>query len=53
MALLPQALPLSHCAQLLSHAQHFATPWTIAYHAPLSMWILQARMLQWIAMPFS
>ena len=26
MALLPQALPLSHCAQLLSHAQHFATP---------------------------
>jgi len=29
------------------------TPWTVACPAPLSMGILQARILQWIAMPFS
>ena len=31
--------------------QIFATPWTVAYQAPLSMEILQARMLEWVAMP--
>ena len=31
----------------------FATPWTIAHQAPLSMEILQARILEWVAMPFS
>ena len=32
----------------------FATPWTIAHRAPLSMdWILQARILEWVAIPFS
>ena len=25
------------CAQLLSHIQVFATPWTVAHQAPLSM----------------
>ena len=30
-----------------------ATPWTVAHQAPLSMGILQARTLKWIAMPFS
>ena len=30
-----------------------ATPWTVASQAPLSMGILQARILEWIAMPFS
>ena len=25
------------CAQLLNHVQLFATPWTVACHAPLSM----------------
>ena len=29
---LPEAL-----AQLLSHVQLFATPWSVAHHAPLSM----------------
>ena len=53
MALLPQALPLSHCAQLLSHAQHFATPWTLVRQTLLSMGILQARTLEWVAMPSS
>ena len=53
MPLLPQALPLSHCAQLLSHAQHFATPWTIVHQTPLSMGILQAKTLEWVTMPSS
>ena len=30
-----------------------ATPWTIARQAPLFMWILQARILEWVAMPSS
>ena len=29
------------------------TPWTIAHQAPLSMEILQARILEWVAMPSS
>ena len=31
----------------------FVTPWTIARQAPLSMRILHARVLEWVAMPFS
>ena len=31
----------------------FATPWTAAHQAPLSMGILQARILAWVAVPFS
>ena len=31
----------------------FATPWTAAHRAPLSMGILQARILEWVAMPSS
>ena len=29
------------------------TPWSVAHHAPLSMGILQARILEWVAMPSS
>ena len=29
------------------------TPWTVAHQTPLSMGILQARILEWVAMPFS
>ena len=36
-----------------SHVQLFATPWTVAGQAPLSMGILQARILEWVAMPSS
>ena len=36
----------------LSHVRLFATPWTIAYQAPLSM-IPQARILEWVAISFS
>ena len=43
---------------MLSHAQHFMTPWTddpwtAARQAPLSMGILQARILEWFDMPSS
>ena len=30
-----------------------ATPWTVAHQAPLSMEILQARVLEWVAISFS
>ena len=33
-------------AQLLSHVQLSVTPWTAARQAPLSMEILQARILE-------
>ena len=36
-----------HCVWL------FATPWTVGCQTPLSIWILQARTLQWIAKPSS
>ena len=42
-----------YCAYLLSHVQLFATPWTAARQAPLSTGILQARILEWVAMPSS
>ena len=41
------------CAQLLSCVWFFATPWTAALQAPLFMWILQARILEWVAISFS
>jgi len=31
----------------------FVTPWTVAHQAPLSMGILQARTLKWVAVPSS
>ena len=33
--------------------QLFATLWTVAFQAPLSMGILQARILEWVGIPFS
>ena len=45
---------LSTCVcvlSLFSQVRLFATPWTVAYQAPLSMEILQARILEWVAMP--
>ena len=41
------------CAESLSPVWLFSTLWTIAYKAPLSMGILQARILEWVAMPSS
>ena len=46
-----QCLPWQRA--MLSLARLFATPWTIAHQAPLSMGIHQARILEWVAMPSS
>ena len=46
----------SICACMLSrfsHVQLFATPWTIARQAPLSMGILQAKILEWLLCPLN
>ena len=37
----------------LSCVRLFATPWTVAHQAPPSMGILQARVLEWVAISFS
>ena len=42
-----------HCAQSLSCVQLFVTPWSVACQVPLSMGILQAGILEWVAMPSS
>ena len=39
------------CAYLCSCVQLFVAPWTVACRAPLSMRILQVRILEWVAMP--
>ena len=39
------------CCAGLSCVWLFATPWTAAHEAAVSMGILQARILEWIAMP--
>ena len=36
-----------------SRVRLFAALWTVAHQAPLSMGMLQARMLEWVAMPSS
>ena len=38
-------------SQTLSSVWIFVTPWTVAHQAPLSMGILQARILEWVAIP--
>ena len=42
--------PLCVCAQILSHVWLFATPWTIAPQAPLSMGF--SRQEYWSGLPF-
>ena len=34
-----------------SHVRLFVTLWTVAHQAPLSMGILQTRILEWVSMP--
>ena len=51
-----RSLEFQSNACVLSHFCHvwlFVTPWTIACQAPLSVASLQARILEWVAMPFS
>ena len=44
---------LQNAVLVAHHVQLFATPWTVAHQAPLFMGILQARILEWVAIPFS
>ena len=37
----------------LNHVRLFETPWTVARQPPLSMGLLQAIILEWVAMPSS
>ena len=39
------------CASSLSRVRLFVAPWTVAHQAPLSMGILQARILEWCPPP--
>ena len=48
-----QAGSLLLCAQSLSRFRLSATPWTAALQAPMSMGILQAKILEWLAISFS
>ena len=43
--------PVHPCTKLLSHVQLFVTPWTVDCQAPLSIGILQVRILEGVAMP--
>ena len=38
---------------MLSQVQLFVIPWAVACQAPLFMGILQARILEWVAISFS
>ena len=47
---------LQGCCYVFSHFSHvqlFETPGTVAHQAPLSLKILQARILEWVAVPSS
>ena len=49
----PSPVHESEKSKSLSRVRLFTTPRTIACQAPLSMGILQTRMLEWVAMPSS
>ena len=44
---------LNECASVLSRVQLFATSWTVARQAFLSMEFSQARILEWVAISYS
>ena len=49
---------VSSCSPLLLlspsvGSDSFTTLWTVAHQAPLSMGVLQARILEWVAISFS
>ena len=48
-------LHIGLCVYVLSHSvlSDFVSPWTVAHQALLSMGILQARILEGVATPFS
>ena len=48
-----QPTEIQVCVLSRSVVSDSATQWTAALQAPLSMGILQLRILEWVAMPFS
>ena len=48
-----ETLPVGTCANCFSCVRLFVTLWTVALQAPLSMGILQARILQWVVISSS
>ena len=42
-----------HACSVASVVSDSVTPWTAARQAPLSLGILQARILEWVALPSS
>ena len=44
---------ISETVECVCCVRLFETPWTVALQAHLSMRILQAGILDWVAMPFS
>ena len=42
-----------YLCELLRRVRLFVTLWTVAHQAPLSMVIHQARILEWVDIPFS
>ena len=46
----PKCVCVCVCVHALSCVWLFGTPWTVACQSPLSMGILQARILEWVAM---
>ena len=49
----PEVFSYRYVCQSLSRVSLCATPWTVAHQAPLSSGIFQARILEWVAIPFS
>ena len=49
--LCPTLLDHVCCPESLSRVPLFAIPWTVAHQAPLSMEVLQTRVLEWVDMP--
>jgi len=46
--------PMAACVlSCFSRVQLFVTPWTVAWQATLQAGILQARILEWVAIPSS
>ena len=43
----------THSALALRCVRLFATPWTVVFQAPLTVGILQSRILEWFAIPVS
>ena len=52
-AVVTQSKGHEECVLVAQSCPTLATPWTVAHQAPLSMGVLQARILEWVAIPFS